>query len=154
MGEIRDISRAAEPLQQFWTELQVLEPPFPVLYYQLGETYRGQAEQEAALARGASAAGWLSSPHNFEPSRALDVYPIIPTDRGPEVSNDPAHYAQIVELADNQFLISGASFNDYPHVQLPDWRNYSAPIAKKKSLLPWALLALAASAAIAWMNRK
>ena len=134
MAQVRDISRAAPPLQDFWRELQVLEPPFPVLYYSLGETYRGRVAQEDARARGASSARWLESPHNYEPARAVDVYPIIPTDRGPEVSNEPAHYAQIVELADSLFLVSGAGFNDYPHVELPDWRAFSAPKKKVFSL--------------------
>ena len=130
--QYREITLAADPLQKFWRQLKQQSPPSPVLYYQLGETYRDQAGQEAAKARGASAAGWTQSPHNYIPARAIDVYPIIATPDGPQVSEDPADYRQIVELAESMFLISGGSFGDYPHIELPNWRQFQPP--KKKSL--------------------
>ena len=71
------ISEAAPALQQFWAALQLEEPPFPVLYYALGDAYRGQADQEQAKAEGKSNAGWTESPHNYQPARAIDIYPII-----------------------------------------------------------------------------
>ena len=135
------ISEAAPALQQFWAALQLEEPPFPVLYYALGDAYRGQADQEQAKAEGKSNAGWTESPHNYRPARAIDIYPIIPTDRGPEVSNDPAHYQQIRDLAGEMFLVSGCNFQgfqDCPHVELPNWRSYQP---KKKAQRPY-LLAL------------
>jgi hypothetical protein len=127
------ISEAAAPLREFWRTLQTEEPPFPVLYYVLGDAYRGAQAQEQAKADGKSAAGWLESPHNYKPARAIDVYPIVPTDRGPEVSNDPRDYRQVEELAASMFLISGCSFNDCPHVELPNWKGYTP---KKKAPSP------------------
>lgn len=126
------ISDAAPALQEFWKTLEIEDPPFPVLYYVLGDTYRGQQEQQRVKAdpKGLSAADWLESPHNYKPARAIDIYPVIPTDRGPEVSQDRRDYLQIKELADAMFLVSGCSWGDCPHVELPNWTEYKP---KKKA---------------------
>ena len=123
----RSISKAHPDLQAFWHKLVLQDPPSGVLYYSLGDTYRDEADQLAALASGNSQAAFGESPHNYDPSFAIDVYPIID---GHVVSNAPADYSQIADLAEASGLASGGREWgwDWPHVYVPGWQTMAPSI--------------------------
>lgn len=82
---------------------------------------RGQMDQEAACARGASRAHWGESAHNY--SAALDVFVIIPGEKSiyprdwftnvlmPNIPNWLEWYGQ-----------PGAPFFELPHIEIRGWR--------------------------------
>jgi len=95
--------------------------------------HRTREEQEAVLAAGKSKAGWLESPHNYEPSYAVDVM-AFPIDWHDDVRN--AHFAGFVlgvaqshgiNLVsgidwDRDGQVSDTRFFDYPHYEISEWR--------------------------------
>lgn len=85
---------------------------------------RSQAEQEADYVKGVSKARWGESPHDFDPSRALDWFRL--TQAG-GASFDSTWYIAILNPAIIRAgLVWGGNFKsikDLPHVELPDWKN-------------------------------
>ena len=118
------IDQADDRLRWFWHELQQLTPPSGISGYALGHTFRNEQEQNAALAAGTSQAAWGESAHNFDPSYAIDVYPLILVGGRELVSNNPDDYAQIASLAAELGLDNGGTLWgwDWPHVAVPGWR--------------------------------
>jgi hypothetical protein len=109
VSEIREFVRAlkAEPL-----------PP-GVKYYAMGNTTRSKADADRVRAAGLSRAQWGESPHHYDPSYAIDIFPIV---AGDVVSNDPTDYEVIARVAQSRGLVSGKSWNDWPHVETANWR--------------------------------
>ena len=144
----RSIAGAHPDLAAFWTDLRASAKPAGVVGYSLGDVQRGQQDQIAALAAGASQAGWGESPHNYSPALAIDVYPIVMDRPGHEgtaaVSNNPADYIVIRQLAEARGLVSGGSwsFPDWPHVELPDWRDHIEGGSPPVGLIALAAVAL------------
>ena len=105
--------------------------------------YRGPADQLAAVERGASAARFGESPHNFEPSLACDVvlHPAHvhvrphPLDlESPDLWDDETpdalaawealdRAAEVAGLERVSFLRRGKRVTDLSHLQLPGWRS-------------------------------
>lgn len=99
-----------------------------VVGYALGEGPRDEAKQLEYLnmTPRRTDAAWLESPHNWLDehgrSQAVDVYPLRRSGTALVVSNDPADYRPIVDLAHAYGLVSGSTWEDWPHVEVPDWR--------------------------------
>ena len=62
--------------------------------------HRGEAEQDAAVASGASRLRWPNSKHNSIPADAADVAPLV----GGVVSWDWAHYRALAPLVRREWL--------------------------------------------------
>ena len=99
--------------------------------------HRDQAEQERVFAEKLSKARWLESPHNFQPSFAVDVVP-HPVDW--EDTERMAYFAGHVKgIAsrlgidlvwgrdwDADTNLNDQNFNDYPHYEIAGWREQAA----------------------------
>lgn len=83
--------------------------------------YRTRAEQEAAKARGASKAGFGSSPHSYLPAMAIDVFQI---QDGKALY--PVEWYKMLAESLPEYLQSGGyfpqGFTDWPHVQVRAWK--------------------------------
>ena len=114
-------SYAVAEIQRFAAELETRPLPPGVTSYVYGNSSRNRADAERLYndPRGLSNARFGESPHHYAPALALDVFPIV----GGVVSNDPADYAVIVEVAESVGLQSGKTWNDWPHVQVRNWRD-------------------------------
>ena len=95
--------------------------------------HRGKTEQQSALARGASHARWLESPHNYKPSFAVDVVcnpgvldlaPHPEDDRYPNLWDPLGPWADLERMAVRHHLerVDVRGRRDLPHLQLPNWR--------------------------------
>lgn len=62
--------------------------------------HRGKAEQDAAVASGASRLRWPNSKHNSIPADAVDVAPLV----GGVVSWDWAHYRALAPLVRREWM--------------------------------------------------
>jgi peptidoglycan L-alanyl-D-glutamate endopeptidase CwlK len=86
--------------------------------------YRDEVAQEAAYQAGTSKAHFGESPHNYQPSLAVDVapYPINFND----IKSFDNMCNKILELAKELGieveLGRDFQFKDYPHVQIANWR--------------------------------
>lgn len=86
--------------------------------------YRGKADQEKAFNEKRSKAHFGQSPHNFKPSRAVDITPFpldwndIPSfDAMGKVVMEAAKTVGVELTWGKEF-----SFRDYPHFELKGWR--------------------------------
>jgi len=80
---------------------------------------RGQVDQEAAFARGASKAHWLQSSHNF--NAAIDTWFQV----NGQYRLDSNLYDQIVGLIDptiDWYGAAGAVFPERPHFEVKGWK--------------------------------
>ena len=108
-------------LVSFWDALKASSPPAGAKY-SAGNSTRSAEDQMKAFRAGNSKARPGKSPHNYDKSLALDVYVI----RGGKISNDPADYKLIGNMAEEMGLTWGGnwkSFRDVPHVQITAWRS-------------------------------
>lgn len=88
--------------------------------------YRNREDQEKAFNEGKSKAHWLESPHNFEPSRAIDLAPLI---KGKIEWENIEAFQKMGELVMRKASELGVSLTwgkhfkivDYPHFELRDW---------------------------------
>lgn len=87
--------------------------------------YRGKEDQEKAFREKKSKARFGQSPHNFKPSRAVDITP-YPLDWN-DIEAFKKMGAAVMAAAEKcgVALTWGAtfSFRDYPHFELKNWRN-------------------------------
>ena len=98
-------------------------------------THRGRAEQEAAFASGASRARWGQSPHNFKPSRAMDLSPFAVTAAAYQAITVADYNALSVDVMREAVIMGIAltwgggfrSFKDRPHYALTGWRDIPGP---------------------------
>lgn len=107
-------------LVAFWTRLNAMAPPDGAKWV-AGHSTRSGADQASVFRKGYSKARPGQSPHNYDKSLALDVL----VSRNQKISNDPADYKIIGELAEEMGLTWGGnwtSFVDMPHVQVASWR--------------------------------
>jgi hypothetical protein len=83
--------------------------------------YRGKSAQEAHLAAGRSMAAYGKSPHNYSPSRALDVQFIENGEQDWTISR----FRALAERAPANIEWGGywKEFTDNPHFQEKDWKN-------------------------------
>lgn len=88
--------------------------------------HRGQAEQNAAFAKGTSKLKWPKSKHNALPSKAVDLAPIV---NGVIPWNDLEAFKGLGKLVKQKAKELGIAiewggdwtrFKDYPHFQLKD----------------------------------
>ena len=87
--------------------------------------YRNEATQTKVFNNGKSKARWLESPHNYDKSLAVDLYP-YPVDW---VNVEPFHYlAGLVTGIGHAHGIpitwggSWKTFKDLPHFELTNWK--------------------------------
>lgn len=145
---IKGPAGAVPELRAFAAELATRPLPVGVRYYVFGDSQRSEADAERYRTADppTSRARWGESPHHWRPALALDVYPILSDGT---VSNAPRDYAQIVDVAEAQGLQSGRTFNDWPHVQIPNWRSRTAAAPAARPGILAALLILAVAGVVA-----
>lgn len=88
--------------------------------------YRNQVDQESDLAKGVTRASFGQSPHNYQPSLALDWFRL--TQAGGAAFDAPWYEAVLKPAAQASGLVWGGSFSsihDLPHVEIADWRQLS-----------------------------
>ena len=135
---VKGPSGAVAEIQAFAADLVARPLPPGVSEYVFGDSERDPDRAAVHLAAGTSSARWGESPHHYAPALALDVFPILAGPHPPyqcggracragDVSPDPAHYAQIVAVAEEHGLVSGRTWSDWPHVQVPGWRSRRIP---------------------------
>lgn len=98
------------------------------------QSNRTQEEQEADYKKGVTRAHWLQSPHDFNPSFAVDCAP-VPLDW----SNTHSFFAMSVAVksASRQLDIPvswGGDFHsikDMPHFELTNWRDLAQHLGNK-----------------------
>jgi hypothetical protein len=109
------LAECSEPLQQ-WFYSERTEN------FSLHATtgYRGQKQQEASFQEGRSKAHFGESPHNYFPSRAVDLVFIV---KGKNVWT-PAEYEPVAKRAPANIEWGGywKDFKDIPHFQERDWK--------------------------------
>lgn len=113
------LSKADPKLQEFAHDLEKIIPDL-----QISCTVRGKEEQELAFKNGNSKAHFGQSPHNFEPSRAIDFVFITngKSDWTAKRYKDLANYVRAKYPA----IQAGAffkSFTDLPHYELKGWKH-------------------------------
>lgn len=93
--------------------------------------HRGQAEQNAAHARGASNHKWPESPHNEYPSRAVDIYVYpVPEDDGPGAH---ARYDAVIAIGERLTRDMGLPIKNGRHFRrLVDKVHWELPRGYKK----------------------
>jgi len=102
-----------EPLKDWFFNVQLKQPAFHI---SCGG--RGQIDQEAAFARGASNAHWLQSAHNY--NCAIDTFFMIDG----QYRLDADLFEQIAkELAPDidWYGLPGSSFKEMPHFEIRNW---------------------------------
>lgn len=100
-------------------------------------SFRGQADQEKAFATGVSKARWLESPHNYQPSAAIDIAPGIDgpidwLDSGAfeRIAWEFGRRAKLLEIPVRLGLDWNGNgkiderFVDRPHIELHPWRAF------------------------------
>lgn len=86
--------------------------------------YRGEKDQNDALARGTSKVAFGQSPHNFKPAQAVDWFRLTPNGEAEWNGMWLTNLLQRETL--NHGLVWGGSFKtfkDAPHVETKDWRS-------------------------------
>lgn len=87
--------------------------------------YRGEADQEADFAKGASKAHFGQSAHNVLPSHAIDLFRLTLT--GGASFDSPWYRDIVAPVARASGLVWGGdwkSIKDMPHVELPGWTKF------------------------------
>lgn len=119
------IATLADPLQRLVRALQADQVPFMVIC-----GHRDRAGQEAAYNNGTSRARFGQSPHNFLPSRAVDLAPFAAT----SVDYNRltlAEYNRLAAIVKSYAAALGiaitwggdfSSFKDRPHFELTGWK--------------------------------
>ena len=121
----------AHPLLQLLVNTVIKENPS--LRLQINDALRGKKDQEKAFIAGRSKAHYGSSPHNYIPAIALDIYPLPVqfTDLKPYRAMGAIFKETAKRLA---IPISWGgdwkSIKDFPHFELSPWTSY----AKKAKL--------------------
>jgi peptidoglycan L-alanyl-D-glutamate endopeptidase CwlK len=115
---------------------QVLHEVIKHVDFAVTDGHRGEAEQEAAYASGASQAHFGQSPHNKTPSMGVDLAPYPVDYSGPEARERFAFLAGHVMVTahamgidltwggdwDRDGETKDNKFDDMPHFELTDWR--------------------------------
>jgi hypothetical protein len=107
-----------EPLKNWFFDIQSKNPTFHISC-----AGRGQVDQEAAFARGASKAHWLQSSHNF--NAAIDTFFLI----NGQYRLDHNFYDQIAPQIDGSidwYGKPGSPFPERPHFEIANWRQLVA----------------------------
>jgi len=141
-------------LSAFAYELGAMVPAGDADSWAIGDVTRDRAKQTAEKAAGRSALAFPLSAHNWESegdddpggSFAIDMWPV----KNGSVIGDSSHpaYSQLATLAAARGLKTGASWGDFGHIEI---RNY-------RSLLPstphpgGALVTLLVGALLWWMK--
>ena len=103
--------------------------------------YRGPHEQAEAKARGDSNAAFGESPHNFTPALACDLvldprvvavaeidgWPNLWDTASPEAVQAWAMLEEAAKTVGLARVTLSHARRDYPHVELPDWRELAKP---------------------------
>lgn len=110
---------------------RVMELAIQSFDFMVIQSSRTQEEQEADFRKGTTKAHWLQSPHDYNPSLAVDCAP-LPLDWH-DLSRFRAMSAVILECGRQLFvpITWGANFTnikDFPHFELSRWRD----IAKQR----------------------
>lgn len=96
---------------------------------EMTDAWRGETDQEKALAGGFSKAKFGLSPHNF--GAAFDVAPVIAGSL--QWPNDAALWQAIGNAGKDQGLVWGGdfkSFKDNPHFEMPGWKTEGLALLK------------------------
>ena len=107
------------------TLIRVLNLAIASCDFMVLQSSRTEAEQEADFKKGTTRAHWLQSPHDFEPSFAVDCAP-LPLDWNNKHSFEVM--AATIKDAAKQLNVAitwGGDFHsikDMPHFELTDWR--------------------------------
>jgi len=141
------LAHADPALQAFVAGLVQSPLPDGVAGWAIGHTTRDAADQAAELAAGRSNAEFGESPHNYQPSMAVDVWPIDNEGNVLDRPDAPEGYRLIAELAEAAGLTGGFRWGwDFGHVELSDWRDrvetWAPPRAGSGTLLALLLGAL------------
>lgn len=87
-------------------------------------SYRGQDEQEKAFKAGNSKAHWLQSPHNYNPSFAVDCVPYPTLWSNNQKLKELAGIVMIKAVDMGIDVVWGGNWTwkDLPHYELKDWK--------------------------------
>jgi len=130
-----------EKLKQLHPKLQKAMPQimvffqlkYPELRLLFSCGYRSVKTQQKLYAQGRASPGPIvtycdgikkRSPHNYRPSRAVDV--VVFDKRRGEVTWSSKHYEPLIPLCQELGLVCGGSwkkFKDWGHIELPDWKS-------------------------------
>jgi peptidoglycan L-alanyl-D-glutamate endopeptidase CwlK len=117
----------AHPLLRLLMHEAISESPVD---FGISCSVRGAAEQDKCYAEGKSEAKAGQSPHNFVPSLAVDIFPVV---LGRAVWNDLALFDKLlrhIELVAQELGIAVElgrdfpNFIDRPHIQIAKWRTH------------------------------